>query len=435
MDFSNYRHWKIVRDIEYVVKYFRTRLIVSVVLIIVLCAGTAVASAEFVITDVYCDNQVKKVVTFSADPDEIIAKSGFKAKEGQKVILDLFDANAAQSVIVIANPHEAVIYDGDKFAGTVTVTGTVADAIKAAGIKLKDGDELNYPETLGLTENLEIKIKRGFTVNIIVDGEKKKVKTAGGTVYDIIQKAGINLGAYDVVSKDKNEVIAEKTTIKIKRVQYKTTVKETVLKHSTKVNYDDSMYEDETVVKVQGENGKKTETFEEKYVDGELKKTTLISSVTDKEAVTQVVVRGTKVKPGSFKGTAVKSSKVMSELTPPFEIPLNQSGRPIEYKKVITGKATAYCTGSICSTGVGVKQGYVAVDPREIPYGTKMYIVSSDGRYNYGYCIAADTGGFIYNSSTVVDLYMYSYSQCRQFGRRNVDIYILEWGNGFGTKK
>ncbi len=435
MDFSNYRHWKIVRDIEYVVKYFRTRLIVSVVLIIVLCAGTAVASAEFVVTDVYCDNQIKKVVSFSADPDEIIKKSGFEVDEGQKVILDLFDATATESVIVIANPHEAVIYDGDRFAGTVTVTGTVADAIEAAGITLGDGDELNYPETLGLTENLEIRIKRGFTVTIVVDGEKKKVKTAGGTVYDIIQKAGIALGAYDSVSMDTDEVITEKTTIKIKRVQYKIVTKEITLKYSTKVNYDDSMYEDQSVVKVSGENGKKTETYEEKYVDGELKKTTLISSVTEKEAVTQVVVRGTKVRPGSFKGTAVKSSTVMSELTPPFEIALNQNGRPIDYIKVITGKGTAYCTGSVCSTGVGVKQGYVAVDPREIPYGTKMYIVSSDGKYNYGYCIAADTGGFIYNSSTVVDLYMYSYSQCKQFGRRNVDIYILEWGNGFGTKK
>lgn len=435
MDFSNYRHLKIVRDIEYVVKYFRTRLIVSVVLIIVLCAGTAVASTEFVLTDVYCDNQVKKVLSFSADPDEIIRKSGFKVKDGQEIILDLFDANAAESVIVIANPHEAVIYDGDKFAGTVTVTGTVADAIKAAGLTLGEGDEVNHPKTLGLTQNLEIRIKRAFTVTITVDGKKIKVKTAGGRVYDILSKAGIALGAYDKVSMDKDEVITEKTSIRIKRVQYKVVTKETELKHSTKVTYDDSMYEDESVVKVQGENGKKTETYEEKYVDGNLKKTTLISSVTEKEPVTEQVVRGTKVKPGTFKGTAVKNSTVMSELKPPFEIPLNQNGRPIDYKKVITGKATAYCTGSICSTGVGVKQGYVAVDPREIPYGTKMYIVSSDGRYNYGYCIAADTGGFIYNSSTVVDLYMRSYSQCRTFGRRNVDIYILEWGNGFGTKK
>jgi len=70
--------------------------------------------------------------------------------------------------------------------------------------------------------------------------------------------------------------------------------------------------------------------------------------------------------------------------------------------------------------------GYVAVNPRIIPYGTRLYIVSTDGRYNYGYCIAADTGGFIYwNNAPVVDLFMNSESQCEAFGRRQVRIYVL----------
>ena len=47
-------------------------------------------------------------------------------------------------------------------------------------------------------------------------------------------------------------------------------------------------------------------------------------------------------------------------------------------------------------------------------------------RYVYGYAIAGDTGGFIHNSSTVVDLYIRGYDACKQFGRRNVDIYVLE---------
>ncbi|MBR6635536.1 MAG: hypothetical protein IKL41_07940 [Clostridia bacterium] len=56
-----------------------------------------------------------------------------------------------------------------------------------------------------------------------------------------------------------------------------------------------------------------------------------------------------------------------------------------------------------------------------------MYIVSSDGKWVYGYSIAADTGGFVTNGSgTTVDLYMYSYSDCINFGRRNVEIYILD---------
>ena len=70
--------------------------------------------------------------------------------------------------------------------------------------------------------------------------------------------------------------------------------------------------------------------------------------------------------------------------------------------------------------------GRVAVNPKQIPYGTKMYIVSSDGKYVYGYSVAADTGGFTWNGSgTLIDLYMYSYADCVNFGRRTVEVYIL----------
>ena len=39
--------------------------------------------------------------------------------------------------------------------------------------------------------------------------------------------------------------------------------------------------------------------------------------------------------------------------------------------------------------------GNVAVDPRIIPYGSKLFIMSADGKYVYGYGIACDTGGSV----------------------------------------
>ena len=93
---------------------------------------------------------------------------------------------------------------------------------------------------------------------------------------------------------------------------------------------------------------------------------------------------------------------------------------------MITGECTAYSGGGICSTGVPAAVGRVAVDPNEIPYGTRMYVTSADGSYVYGYCVAADTGGFIYTSDTVLDLYMNTESECISFGRRDMLIYILD---------
>ena len=72
----------------------------------------------------------------------------------------------------------------------------------------------------------------------------------------------------------------------------------------------------------------------------------------------------------------------------------------------------------------------VAVDPKEIPYGSILWICSADGSFVYGYAIAGDTGGFIHNSETVVDLYMDSVVEMNTFGRRNLNVYIIQYGNG-----
>ena len=68
--------------------------------------------------------------------------------------------------------------------------------------------------------------------------------------------------------------------------------------------------------------------------------------------------------------------------------------------------------------------GAVAVDPKVIPLGTRLYIEAPDGSWTYGKAIAADTGGSIKGNK--VDLYMESYDEAIRFGRRPAKVYILE---------
>lgn len=370
-------------------------------------------------TAVFCDGQVETVYSFFDSAEEIVAKTSFTVDEKDRIIT--FETEAGDEVIAVAKEHIVRIYDGKKLVKKMKFTGTVGEAIKKAGLKIKDGDEVNYNTELGITEDICITISRGFSVTVEADGNTRKVNFGGGTVKALLKKAGLAVSDIDMVTPSLDSKVKKGTVVTIKRVRYEHETQKGTVKYETKVEYDDSKYQDEAKVKVKGKNGKKTETVRKIYVDGEYLKSEVIDTVITKEPVTKVVVRGTKVRPGG-----AVSSGVISELEPPFEIELDERGRPIKYKKLITGKATAYCTGTTCSTGVRAMPGRVAVDPREIPYGTKMYIVSSDGRWNYGYCTASDTGGFIYTSSTVVDLYMRSYTDCINFGRRNVEIYILE---------
>ena len=124
--------------------------------------------------------------------------------------------------------------------------------------------------------------------------------------------------------------------------------------------------------------------------------------------------------------TSCVAGEMISQMVPPSGLTFDENGVPETYLYKIEGKSTAYCTGTATSTGSRVRPGVVAVDPREIPYGTEMWIVSSDGKYVYGFARAEDTGGFIYwPRGATVDLYMNSYSDCRTWGWRDVTIYVL----------
>lgn len=400
---------------------FRLGVIIAVSVLVLLLAGSAFAAEKVIKTTVMCDGETKNVYSVSVDPETIISHTGFTKSDEDVLITNYFSPESG-GILIVAKPHQVLIYDEDKLIKIVTVTGTAKDAIELSGIKLKQGDELSVGMNTVISSDMQLKIYRAFKVKITADGKTKTYKTVGGTTEEVLKKLGFILSEDDIVTPKRTTQIDKSAKIKVQRVTYKEYKKTEVVPFETKIEYDDSKYFEQVTVKTKGKDGKAENTYRETYVDGKKTKTQIIETVTKKKAVTKVIVRGSK---GSLYGGSV-SSKVISELVPPYRIDLDENNRPINYKKKITGKATAYCTGTVTSTGRRAQPGVVAVNPKQIPYGTKLYIVSSDGKWIYGYAIAGDTGGFIYNSSTVVDLYMRSYDACVQFGRRNVDIYVLE---------
>lgn len=109
-----------------------------------------------------------------------------------------------------------------------------------------------------------------------------------------------------------------------------------------------------------------------------------------------------------------------SELIPEPK-PINKE----ENKNHMIMQASAYTKSreegtynGITRSGTQVSRGTVAVDPRVIPLGTKLYIEG------YGHATALDTGGGIkYNR---IDLYMETKEEAFEFGRREVRVWIIE---------
>lgn len=126
-----------------------------------------------------------------------------------------------------------------------------------------------------------------------------------------------------------------------------------------------------------------------------------------------------------FAGSSSAPSQI-SQFDVPSWVRFDANGIPTEYSAVHTGKACAYTAnpGALMSTGKAVAQGYVAVNPNIIPYGSELYIVADDGDV-YGYAIAADTGYSVKVGDIIVDLFMDEYDDCIQWGNKPVSIYVL----------
>lgn len=115
----------------------------------------------------------------------------------------------------------------------------------------------------------------------------------------------------------------------------------------------------------------------------------------------------------------------ISELKTPEYIKLDENGVPINYSAKYNLKATAYTGDPATASKRPPMPGHIAVDPNEFPYGTEMYIVSADGKYIYGYCVAADTGGFVQMKNTDIDVYLNSEEECYEWGNRDVIVYVF----------
>lgn len=325
------------------------------------------------------------------------------------------------------------IFDGEATYTVNSYSGNVNAAI--ANVKLK------YPgyrivDTQIKNNCTNVKIVYSFPVYITKGSTTSEIEFEGGTVKDALLKAGYTPDEHDFIEPAPDTVITESAYIDYTDIDYTEITCEVVIPHTEETVYDNSKVKG-TVTETKGEDGLKTVTYLQKTVNGAVTEKTTVSETILKEAVNAQKVLGAKASAAktSAKKTAVKANavttsssvKCVSTLTPSAPIQLDANGNPVNYKSKLTARATAYTyTGNNCSTGVAPQPGYIAVNPKVIPYGTKMYIKTADGSQIYGYAVAADTGGFIKNHPTGVDLFMSTRNACINFGVRNVEIYILE---------
>lgn len=311
------------------------------------------------------------------------------------------------------------VYDDNKEIVLYTMSEDVDNLVRT-NVALGEDDEYVFS---GFDQNnvASVQIYRAFDVEIQADGETQTVPMALGTVEDTLVKAGVQISDTDLINTPLTETVTKNTKIKINRVTQKTYESDEELEYDIETVEDDTLIIGTEKVVSEGEKGLLRNTFTETYVDGELTNTELTKQEVVKEAVREVVHKGTKEEEEE---TAEINTSTQSSAS---GVVLDENGAPLNYSRVLTGSATAYtATGNRTATGDVPFRGGIAVNPNIIPYGSRVYIVTSDGSYIYGVAVANDTGGALMSGAALVDLYMDSTAECLAFGRRTVNVYILD---------
>lgn len=311
----------------------------------------------------------------------------------------------------VLSAHEVSVKNNGVIKKIVVSGGTVADAINQAGVKLGE-NQISVPSaSTEIKSDTDIVILNAKKVSLTADGKTQNVLLPYGKVGESIILAGIRLSQDDILSVDRNTKVDDISELSIKRVIYKNvSVTEAVPFESKKENSDEIDLGD-SKLKTKGVDGEKLVTKRVKYIDGEKDDEKVISEKITKKPVDEVTLVGTK-------GAA--SAGGAGTFT-------DENGVKVSYSYKLTGSGTAYTApaGALTASGHEVYEGGVAVNPALIPYGSKLYIETTDGSFSYGYATAIDTGGALMDGSAIVDLFYFSLDDCYSFGRRDVNVYVL----------
>ena len=303
------------------------------------------------------------------------------------------------------------VYDGEEVHHHPTSANTVSGLLLEVGIQLNPHDRLNHAADSQIWEGMNLVISRevGFNVQIDEGHKSNYVVLPGTTVGQILLNQQFEHNLTLLYGGDLARAIEEGETINFLTWDSRFYTEYTTLPYETVQNRTGAVREGRSHVRQAGSEGEHSVTSAVIIIGGVEQNREIISSYVVSEPIPAIIDVGT---------------APLGALTDP-------TAPDFHYVRHLRMEATAYtsgysCTGKrpgdpwygITASGMRVRHGVVAVDRNVIPLGTMLYVE------NYGFAIAADVGGAIRGNK--IDLCMYNIEDARRFGRRHVNVWILE---------
>jgi len=321
--------------------------------------------------------------------------------------------------ITTASAHEGQSIDlfltdnGTEEIFTTQAT-TVAEFFEIEEIKINPLDVISHDLQMPITQGMHIEINRSFPVYVRLDGgliiERFEARP------DSILSMFVN----DLRIATGKDYFFDRTAWH-KRLSPREVIELSTVRRETAQEYEDIPFEREYVevftlhigqeeIVSLGVLGKQLANYNIMFVAGEEYSRTLMGREIISEPVTEIVHIGAALPPNHARAA---------------------NGEVFSYARSLTMEATAYtlsfeCTGrhpghplfGVTASGMMAQVGVVAVDTNVIPFHTRLYIEG------YGFAIAGDRGGAIRGDK--VDLFFDTRDEVRQFGRRHIQVWILD---------
>lgn len=310
-----------------------------------------------------------------------------------------------------------VITDGQRVFTYSSFATDPATVLGEAGLELDESDSYTTQPGVGVSS---ITVQRGQDIIIYYRDEVIPAVSYGETVGQLLSRLNISLDTNETVSQPLDRETYDGMELRVEEILHQEETYTTTIEHDVTYCYDDTIPQGTSAVLVEGSDGQMTCTATVTYVNGEETERVIHSQQVSIQPVTEVIALGN----AQVEELDPDAMPVFGDGT--ITLP---TGEVVTYSRTMQVVATGYNkTNEGCwdwtSTGTWARVGAIAVDPRMIPYGTRMFIVSNDGEYVYGLATAEDCGGAIKGNR--VDLYFDTNAECFQFGVRNCTIYILD---------
>ena len=249
--------------------------------------------AEFVIHDGSVETKIEAELPKTVE--DIVKEAEIKLNDGDETTpARTSEMQDAAEITIRRMISVNLDMDGEKKKVDILAGSAVKDVLTKENISLSASQSLNVKDTDEVKDGMEIVITTTYGVAVVHDGKTEEVEAGVGTVGDVLKSLSISLGEEDTVTPELTQEVTEGTRIVVSRVTYEEVKVTEEISFETTKKDDSSLKKGTEKVETEGAVGERTITYKVKKVDGAEESREQISDEVTKEPVNEVILVGTK---------------------------------------------------------------------------------------------------------------------------------------------